>query len=222
MFARDLRRDVTELVSLSSSGVKGNAHSGNVNDSGPVQGVRAPGYISADGRYVAFQSEATNLVDDDTNNASDFFVRDRTLGTTIRVSLSTSGAQGTRGGNPSTAGGLAISSDGRYVAFDTGLVYPGAQPILGTVERRHPLNVYVRDIVRGVTVLVSVSSLGEAGDWHSMHPALSAGGDFVTFSSSAKNLVEKDTNLGCVAPANTTDSCSDIFVHELTEYTRPG
>jgi hypothetical protein len=163
-------------------------------------------------------------VADDTNGASDFFVRDRRLGTTVRVSVTTSGAQGMpHAATPiSTAGGVAISGDGRYVAFDSGLLYPGDEPILGALERPHPLMVYVRDTVRGVTVRVSVSSLGDPGDWHSMNPALSLGGDFVTFSSAAKNLVDKDTNVGCVAPANTTDSCSDIFVHELTEYTRPG
>jgi Tol biopolymer transport system component len=224
VFIRDLRRGITELISLSTTGQKGNADSGNVNDGPPAAGYKGPGYVSADGRYVAFQSEATNLVVDDTNGASDFFVRDRSLGTTVRISVATSGAQGMpHAGTPiSTAGGVAISSDGRYAAFDSGLLYPGEDPNHGVAERTHHQNVYVRDIVRGVTLRVSVSSLGEGGDWHSMNPALSATGEFVVFSSAAKNLVDKDTNVGCIAPANTTDSCSDIFVHELTEYTRPG
>lgn len=219
MYVHDLRRGVTELISVSTSGIKGNAASGDVNDGGPAQGVKGIGYVSADGRYVAFQSEASNLVADDTNGASDFFVRDRVLRTTVRVNLSSSGEQGrartSLGTALTTAGGIALSADGRYVAFDSGLLY-------GEDDGARSLSVYVRDLFRGVTVRVSVSSLGEPGDYHSMTPALSAGGEFVTFFSGASNLVEGDNNVGCVAPGNTATTCPDIFIHELGEYTRPG
>jgi Tol biopolymer transport system component len=212
LFVYELRTGKTELVSVSTAGVKGNDNSGNVSN----VGRRGPGYVSADGRYVAFQSEATNLVADDTNGTSDFFVRDRKLGTTVRVNLSSSGAQGrpTALTPESTAGGVAISDDGRYVAFDSGLLYDRDD------EDNHPLTVYVRDLARGVTVRVSVSSLGEPGNYHSMSPALSGGGEIVAFSSSADNLVANDRKGGCVALA-TAVNCSDIFVHEMTEYTRP-
>jgi Tol biopolymer transport system component len=88
-------------VSVDSSGVQGD------NDSS------APS-ISADGRYVAFWSMASNLVAGDTNGTWDVFVRDRTAGTTERVSLDSSGAQAN---GPSY--GPAISADGRWVAFQS-------------------------------------------------------------------------------------------------------
>jgi hypothetical protein len=75
--------------------------------------------------------------------------------------------------------------------------------------------VYVRDLRDGVTTIGSVTSLGDPGDWHSMAPALSARGDAIAFSSSASNLAVNDDNRGCVAPANTSDNCSDIFLHQL-------
>src|SRR5262249_34913438 len=86
VFVRDLASGVTELVSVDSGGVQGNAPS----DS-PA--------ISSDGRFVAFVSVATNLVAGDTNSKADVFVRDRQTGTTERVSVST-------GGNESDADGL--------------------------------------------------------------------------------------------------------------------
>ena len=70
--------------------------------------------ISADGRFVAFDSEATNLVPGDTNDASDVFVRDRQTGTTRRVSVSSGGAQGN-----GASFDPAISADGRFVAFNS-------------------------------------------------------------------------------------------------------
>jgi Tol biopolymer transport system component len=205
MFARDVVAGTTELISVSSSGERGNADSGGV-ESGS-------GYLSADGSRVAFASDATNLVDGDTNAATDFFVRDRRRGTTTRVSVSSAGSQGVRNPLPTprtTSDGVAISGDGRYVAFDTALLFDDDDPA--------PLQIYVRDLVRGVTLRVSVSSLGEPGNDHSMDPALGASGAVVAFSSSAGNLVRNDTNTGCVAPTNTTDNCSDIFVHDLAAY----
>jgi len=68
--------------------------------------------ISTDGRYVAFESEATNLVSDDYNSTADIFVRDRQTGQTTRVSISSSGIQGNNWSQRP-----AISGDGRYVAF---------------------------------------------------------------------------------------------------------
>jgi Tol biopolymer transport system component len=70
--------------------------------------------ISAEGRYVAFRSSATNLVAGDTNNAADIFVHDRQTGATERVSLATGGAQGDFGSSKP-----GISADGRYVALSS-------------------------------------------------------------------------------------------------------
>jgi Tol biopolymer transport system component len=200
VFVRDLRTRRIELASVSDLGQQGNSSSGGYSH-----------YLSGDGRYVAFRSDASNLVPDDTNDNTDYFVRDRTLGTTTRVSVKSSGAEvhprPTPGG--STAGTVSISDDGRFVGFDTNATDVVEDDAAG------PLHVYVRDRVLGVTVRVSVSSLGDPGNYHSFGPAFSARGGVVAFSSSASNLVPDDTNTGCIAPRNTADNCSDIFVHEI-------
>ena len=203
VFIRDLRTRRTELVSVSGTGAQGNG--------GSFGGGGGGRYVSGDGRYVAFWSDATNLVLNDTNDTSDFFVRDRVSGTTTRVSVSSSGAQGYAppSAPESTAGGVALSDDGRVVAFDSALVDLADDAPIG------PLQVYVRDLRDGTTTIGSVTSLGEPGNYHSLLPALSGGGEVVAFGSSARNLVENDTNRGCIAPFSTTDNCSDIFVHEL-------
>lgn len=207
VFVRDLQTRQTELVSVSDA--EAQAKDGNSYGSGG--GGR---YVSGDGRYVAFWSDATDLVPGDTNDTSDFFVRDRVLGTTTRVSVSSAGRQGNAPLNArsaSTAGGVALSDDGRFVSFDSALVDLADDAPAG------PLQVYVRDLFRGVTTIGSVSSLGEAGNEHSMTPALSARGEAMAFRSSASNLVAKDNNRGCYVLPNTSDRCADIFVHEVVQ-----
>lgn len=202
VFVRDLHTRRTELVSVDDAGTQGDNSS-----FGSGGGGR---YVSADGRYVAFWSDAKNLVPGDTNGKSDFFVRDRVSRTTTRVSVTSAGEQGeaTPAAQTSTQGGVSLSDDGRFVSFDSALVLASDAP--------SGLQVYVRDLLRGVTTIGSVNSLGEAGrDGHSIAPALSARGDAVTFSSGAANLVANDNNTGCAAVTSTTANCSDIFVHEL-------
>jgi Tol biopolymer transport system component len=91
----------TARVSLGPNGVQGNSYS------------RQPA-LSADGRFVAFESVASNLVPGDTNDARDVFVRDRRTGTTQRVSLGPNGVQGDEGSDT-----LTLSADGRFVAFSS-------------------------------------------------------------------------------------------------------
>ena len=101
VFVRDLANGTTEIVSVATSGAVADASSW---DSA----------LSTDGRFVAFSSDATNLVPDDTNGATDVFVRDRLAGTTERVSTFTRGEQGNF-----TSGAPAISGGGRFVAFES-------------------------------------------------------------------------------------------------------
>jgi Tol biopolymer transport system component len=164
---------VTQRVSIDSFGAEGNANSGS-------DETRA---ISDDGRYVVFASDATNLVLGDTNGSEDVFVRDRQNGTTIRVSVDSSGVQGNADSfNPT------ISADGRYVAFAslaTNLVFGGT--VLGP-------QIFVYDLETGTTELVSVDSNGVPGNGSSDNPAISADGRYVAFWSYASNLVPGDTN----------------------------
>jgi Tol biopolymer transport system component len=147
--------------------------------------------ISADGRYVAFESSATNLVPGDTNGAADVFRRDRTTGTTTLVSVTSAGmpAKG-------SSGQAAISADGRVVAFAStasdlvalgGGIVPAAQFVLIT-------EVYARDVDAGQTVLVSATPTGDKGGGGSQAPAVSSDGRFVAFASTAAGLVPGDRN----------------------------
>jgi Tol biopolymer transport system component len=144
----------------------------------------APGsqpVISADGRFVAFTSEATDLVSNDTNGQSDVFIYNRSNGGISRVSL-------TPGGSQATAGGAyfpSISADGRFVAFESWASNMGGQ---GSID------VYVHDTLYLTTYLISQSTGGTPGYNISRSPSISADGRLVVFKSWASNLVSDDTN----------------------------
>ncbi len=111
--------------------------------------------ISADGRYVAFYSEADNLVEGDTNGAGDIFVRDLQLGTTTRVNIGPAGGQANGfSAEPS------ISADGRYVAFSS------IASNLVSGDTNGSSDVFVRDLQLGTTTRVSVDSAGVQGNSH--------------------------------------------------------
>jgi len=161
----------TERVSLDSAEVQ-------ANDSSSFSA------LSADGRYVAFSSSATNLVAGDTNNARDVFVRDRQTGVTERVSIAGAGTQAN-----GAASEHAISADGRHVAFvssATNLV-PG--------DTNQLVDVFLHDRQTGETELVSVGSAeNQANGVIIDTPSISADGRHVVFSSVATNLVPGDLN----------------------------
>jgi Tol biopolymer transport system component len=179
VFVHDRLTGQTTRVSVASDGTQGNGDSG------------CPS-ISADGRYVAFASLASNLVPGDTNGTWDVFVHDRLTGQTTRVSVASDGAQGNSGSwCPS------ISADGRYVAFQSyaSNLVPG--------DTNGVLDVFVHDRLTGQTTRVSVASDGAQGNGDSECPSISADGRYVAFQSYASNLVPGDTNL-----------VRDIFVHD--------
>jgi Tol biopolymer transport system component len=179
VFVRDLQNFSTERVSLSSAEVQGNDRS-------------VLPAISGDGRYVAFVSEASNLVPGDTNDPTpgqigggdDVFVRDRVAGRTTRVNVRSNGNQ--------TAGDVsspAISADGRWVAFSS-----RATNLLGNDLNGNDADVFLHDRVSRATTLVSRSSSGVQANDSSERPSLSADGRYIAFDSNATNLVPGDTN----------------------------
>lgn len=170
VFVRDLRKGKTERVSESSSGAQGNGNSGL-----PT--------LSADGRYVVFESDASNLVAGDTNGKADIFVHDRKKGKTFRVSVSSSRAQGNNASQFS-----AISADGRYIAFGS------AASNLDDGDTNGVPDVFVRDQMMGKTIRISVKTSGAQGNRLSFNPKISADGRHVAFNSHATNLVAGDTN----------------------------
>ncbi len=139
--------------------------------------------ISSNGRYIAFRSDASNLVTGDTNGAWDIFVRDTQMGVTTRVSTDSTGTQGNyHSYDPS------ISSDGRYVAFSS----EASNLVMG--DTSWPADVFVKDTQTGVTTRVSTDSSGNEADSSSGSPSISADGRYVAFMSWARNLVPGDTN----------------------------
>src|SRR5262249_1186944 len=132
--------------------------------------------------------DATDLVPGDTNGFADVFVRDRQTGTTERISVASGGTQANNYSGPGDH--LAISSDGRFVAFSSRATN------LVTSDLNGSQDVFVRDRVIGVTERVSVASDNTAANDWSGGPAISDDGRFVAFGSGATNLVVGDTNEG--------------------------
>ena len=169
VFVHDRQTGATERVSVDSASSQADA------------GSDAPS-ISGDGRFVAFESKAGNLVPRDFNRARDVFVHDRLTGATERVSVNSDGQQSS---GPTRA--PAISADGRFVAFQGG----EGNLVPGDTNRRQ--DVFIHDRQTGATEQVSVDSSGNQGNDHSSSAAISRDGRFVAFSSWATNLVRVET-----------------------------
>lgn len=186
---RDMESGITQRLSISSEGYQGNGPS------------HSPA-MTPDGRYVAFWSKASNLVAGDTNSGWDVFLRDTLTGATQRLSL-TSG-QGQSAGDTTALGRLAMSDDGRYVAFTS----TAANLVAG--DSNGQPDIFVRDTVANTTIRVSLSTSGTQGNNISGSPSISGDGRYVAFQSFASNLVSGDTN-----------GASDIFVRDrLTNTTK--
>lgn len=161
--------DITR-VTVSSSGVEGNAYS-------------YYGQISADGHVVVFDSDSNNLVADDTNDHTDIFLRNLLLGTTVRVSLTAVGGQTNNGsGTPS------VSADGRFVAFES----DASNLVEG--DTNDFIDIFVKDMQTGIVKRASVDSSGGQANANSSYPFISGDGRYVVFESEADNLVSNDTN----------------------------
>ena len=170
IFLFDRQSDTLELVSVAADGGFGDDFSEN-----PA--------LSFDGQFVVFESDATNLVAGDTNGRKDVFVRDRTIGTTERISVTAGGAEANQGSDEAD-----ISADGRFVAFASSASNLVAGDTNGVND------VFVRDRQLGTIERISVSSAGIEGDARSYRPNISDDGRYVVFQSAATNLVPGDTN----------------------------
>jgi len=179
VFVHDRQSGTTTRVSVDSAGAGGN------------DGSRGTA-LSADGRWVAFCSYATNLVTGDSNGRQDAFVHDRQTAATTRVSVGPGGVQGNGDSCSST-----ISADGRWVAFSS----VAANLVAGDTNGRY--DAFVHDRHTGTTTRVSVGSTAGEGDNSSGSPAISGDGRWVAFDSYASNLVVGDTN-----------SYLDVFVRD--------
>jgi Tol biopolymer transport system component len=183
VFVRDRQTQQTARVSVKASNTQANGASGN------------PG-LSADGRFVVFASDATNLVPGDTNGVADIFIRDRQAAQTERVNVDSVIATSSFG-----AQRLAMSADARIISFD-------AQGFGGRYD------VYAVDRQTGRIEQASVSSSGAPGNDQSVDAGLSADGRVVVFSSLANNLVPNDHN----TTRHGTNAAADMYVHELAAH----
>lgn len=164
-FRFDRQTGETVRVSIGVNGQQGNWHS-------------QSGTMSADGRFVAFHSDASNLFSGDSNGWGDIYVRDLVAKTTTLASVNNEGQQAN-----SYVFTPAISADGRFVAFSS----PASNLVPGATDGAE--NVFVRDLISGTTERVSISWGGEAArDGASMAPAISADGRFVVFRSAMRNF----------------------------------
>lgn len=170
VFRHDLLTGQTRLISVNLSNEQGN-------DSSSIPS------ISMDGRYIAYLSNANNLVPDDSNGYFDIFVFDSQTGQTNRVSLNSNGTQSN--GNSFEP---FLSANGRYVTFQS------EASNLVPNDTNGDTDIFVHDIQTGETIRVSINSNGIEGDKDSMDPAVSANGLLITFWAYANNLVPNDVN----------------------------
>jgi Tol biopolymer transport system component len=183
VFVRDLVNNVTTLISVTPDG----ANSGN--------GISLARGISSNNQSIVFESRASNLVTNDSNSASDIFVRDRNTGTTTLVSVNRFGSSSGDGGsiNPE------MTPDGRFVAFES------IASDLVENDTNGVSDVFLRDLQLATTTLISVASNGvNSASGRSMRPAISADGKIVAFVSKGLDL----------APGN-NNTTNELYVRDL-------
>lgn len=189
----------TGTITLVSHSLAGLSFSGNGTSEGPA--------ISADGRWIAFYSQASDLVTGDVNGKADAFVYDTSTGVISLVSLAngSSTIQGTLDSylrDPKTSPDISVTrsdaSGGPLVAFQS---YASN---LVPNDFNNARDVFVRDVVAATTTLVSVSTTGFSGNANSSGPDINQTGLFVAFLSDASDLITGDTN-----------AWTDVFVHNL-------
>lgn len=185
VFVRDLEEGVTTLVSVNADGT------------GSANGHSQEATISADGRHVLFESDATDLAANDTNGHGwDIFLRDLDAGVTHLVTRNTAGGSGNRSTGATRP---TVSADGAYVAFAS-----RASDLIPVDANGNYTDVFRRDVHAGTTTLVSVNLDGQTGRQLSDGPLISADGNTVVFTSSVDNLVPDDTN-----------HAQDVFVRDM-------
>jgi hypothetical protein len=191
VFVKNLLTGAIVLASTDASGGQADANSSTFS---------APS-ISADGRYVAFESVADNLVTGDTNGKTDIFVKDLQTGAIVNASTDSNGGEAdgpVRRGATTLSTNPSISADGHYVAFQSAATNLVADDTNGQQD------IFVKDLQTGAIVLASTDASGGQADFGGIDPSISADGRYVAFQSFADNLVAGDTN-----------AANDIFVKDL-------
>lgn len=184
VFLYDSVTETTARVSVGAGGVQAN-------------GASYLPSISGDGRFVAYMSDATNLVAGDTNGVTDIFLYDTVTETTTRVSVDSGGNEADIG-----SGYVSVSDNGRYITYHS----DATNLVVG--DTNGATDVFLYDTVAETTTRVSVDSGGNEGDAYSYYPAISGDGQYVTYTSDSTNLVASDTN-----------GASDVFLYNVDTQT---
>jgi Tol biopolymer transport system component len=198
IFLRDRQNGNTELISQSSS--TGGAAGAQADDGSHVA------VVSDDGRFVAFDSFASNLANGDSNQSRDVFLRDRQTGATVRISQTLQGTDGTcpnGQGEPCNSFDPSISADGNLIVFGTFATLVAGDLNTGLESA----DIYLFNRSANTLELVTRGVGGVAANGGSGSPHLSADGRFVVFSSKANNLVANDPDL--------TTLIDDVFAYNV-------
>jgi Tol biopolymer transport system component len=170
VFVYDREAESLALVSCAADGTPGNGAAGDPS-------------VSANGRYIAFESSADNLVAGDSNGSRDIFRRDTQTGEVLRVSVATGGGEA-----DGSSGDPSISADGSLVAFHS----LATNLVAGDLNAKG--DIFAHNAINDETELISRTDTGAQGLQHSEHPAVSADGRWVVYDSTSANLVSDDTN----------------------------
>jgi Concanavalin A-like lectin/glucanases superfamily/PA14 domain/FG-GAP-like repeat/RTX calcium-binding nonapeptide repeat (4 copies)/WD40-like Beta Propeller Repeat len=184
IFLYDLDLETTKLISANSSGIQAN-------------GASFDPIISANGRYIAFRSAATNLVAGDTNNVEDIFVHDRLTSTTKRVNVSNTNIQAN-----GSSYYYSISGDGRYIVFQSNASN------LVTGDNNDSSDVFVYDQNTSTTKRISIGNNNSDSNGASFDPSISDDGRYIVFISGAANLAAGDNNY-----------LDDVFIYDQVAQT---
>ena len=186
IYRRDISAAATTLLDADADGI------------GSPLGAASVPQFSGDGRLVAFDCPDANLVPGDRNRVTDVFVRDLVIGGSELISTHDPALPCATPNGSSLLTMTSVSRDGRYVAFasDADDLVPA--------DTNGCRDVFVRDLVAGTNLLISVGTNGSGGDGISTGPAISGDGRYVAFTSLADNLVAGDTN-----------RAQDVFVRDL-------
>lgn len=196
IFVRDRQLSQTSIVTINTDGTPAEHPLTNYDRVFPA--------ISSDGRYIAFESNASNLVSSDINEGWDVFIHDRLENTTTRVSVASDGTEANYRLPDYGSGSPSLSSDGRYIAY-----HSNADNLV-TGDTNDMVDNFLHDQITGSTRLVSRNSQGIQGNSSSVEPRLSADGRYIAFLSVATNLVSNDTN-----------GAMDVFVRDNLAISTP-
>jgi Tol biopolymer transport system component len=184
VFVHDLQQHTTKLISVGTFGFGG----GNGESSLPS--------ISSNGTFVAFESAASNLVPNDTNNFADIFLRDISAGITTLVSASHDGVGNANGQSAAPL----LSADGRFVVFESRATNLVTNDLNGTND------LFIRDLQFGATRVVSASTNGTTANGYSRAAAMTPDARYVAFVSSGTDLINGPTN-----------RLGDLYVRDVTQ-----